>query len=113
MKIKSFAYLTALSVALVFAVGLQAQDTSSAGKDLERAGQKATRAVEKTAKKVGNKTAEIASKSKSAVVDRTYDGKRGPNGEKVFIDGKSQYYIIDKKGKKKYIDESKLVDSPK
>ncbi|MEO6914734.1 MAG: hypothetical protein ABI151_02995 [Chitinophagaceae bacterium] len=109
-----FVYAAALAIGIcsVGDVNAQKKDTASVGKDLERAGLKATRAIEKTANKVGNKTAEIASKGKSEVVDKVYAGKKGPNGEKVFIDGKSKYYIVDKKGRKQYIDKSKLVDSP-
>ena len=114
MKKQIFVFASALTLGVLSVVNVNAQKKdTSVGKDLERAGQKATRAVEKTANKVGNKTAEVASKGKSAVVDKVYAGKKGPNGEKIFIDGDSKYYFVDKKGRKQYIDESKLVDSPK
>ena len=115
MKNKVLIYAAAITIGVFSAVNVNAQkkDTTTAGKDLENAGLKATKAVEKTANKVGNKTAETASKAKSAVVDKTYKGKKGPNGEKIFIDGESKYYFVDKKGKKEYIAESKLVDDPK
>lgn len=65
--------------------------------------------VEKGAVKAGNKTAELASKGKSAVTDKVYKDKEGPNGETIYIDKHSKYYWIDKKGHKVPIAKSKLV----
>lgn len=115
MKNKVLVYAVAMTIGVFSAVNVNAQkkDTTTVAKDLEHAGMKATKAVEKTANKVGNKTAEVASKGKSAVVDKVYKNKKGPNGEKIFIDGDSKYYFVDKKGKKAYVAESKLVDDPK
>src|SRR5215216_4657049 len=64
--------------------------------------------VKKGAKKVGNKTAELASKGKSKITDKTYKEKTGPNGETIYIDDHSRYYWIDKKGHRHYIAESAL-----
>ena len=108
MKKKFVVYLFAVSAAVFTAINLQAQDTTSIGEDLGNAGKKTGKAVEKSAKKVGNKTAEIASKGKSEVVDQVYKDKEGPNGEKIYIDTHSKYYYVDKKGRKQYVDESKL-----
>ena len=66
--------------------------------------------IDTAATKVGNKTAEIASKGKSAVVDIKYKDKVGPAGETIFIDHSSKYYYIDKKGKKVYVPKAKLKD---
>ncbi len=66
--------------------------------------------VKKTAKKVGNKTAEVASKGKSAIIDQKYKDKVGPDGQTIYIDNKSKYYWVDKKGKKQYILEAELKD---
>ena len=110
MKKGLFIYLIALSLGLAATACTQAQDTTTAGQDLKNATKKTGKAVKKEARKVGDKTAEIASKGKSAIVDKTYDGKQGPDGEKIFIDGQSKYYYVDKKGHKKYVPESKLKD---
>jgi hypothetical protein len=56
--------------------------------------------IKKAAKKAGNKTAEIAVKGASAVVDKTYKGKSGPNGQTIYIDNKTRYYYVDAKGAK-------------
>jgi hypothetical protein len=70
--------------------------------------------VDSTAKKVGNKTAELASKGKSAVVDEVYKDKIGPDGQSpIYIDHSSKYYYVDKKGKKVYVPKSSLKDKPK
>ena len=66
--------------------------------------------IDTAAAKVGNKTAHVASKGKSAVVDIKYKDKVGPGGETIFIDHSSKYYYIDKKGKKVYVPKAKLKD---
>lgn len=66
--------------------------------------------VKKTAKKVGNKTAEVASKGASSVVDKKYAGKVGPQGQTIYIDKNSAYYYVNKKGKRVYVKEAELVD---
>lgn len=69
--------------------------------------------VKKDAKKVGHKTAEVASKTKAAVVDKRYRDKEGPDGQTIYIDKHSKYYWIDDKGKKQYIAKSALKDKKK
>jgi hypothetical protein len=70
--------------------------------------------VDSTAKKVGNKTSEIASKGKSAVVDEVYKNKMGADGQSpIYIDHSSKYYYVDKTGKKVYVPKSSLKDKPK
>ena len=70
--------------------------------------------VDTAAKKAGNKTAELASKGKSAVVDEVYKDKVGPVGQSpIYIDHSSKYYYVDKKGKKVYVSKSSLKDKPK
>ena len=70
--------------------------------------------VDTAIKKAGNKTAEMASKGKSAVVDEVYKNKVGPTGQApIYIDHNSKYYYVDKKGKKVYVPKSSLKDKPK
>jgi hypothetical protein len=69
--------------------------------------------IDSTAKKVGNKSAELASKGKSAVVDEVYKDKVGPAGQTIYIDHSSKYYYVDKAGKKVYVPKSSLKDKPK
>ena len=95
---------------LFTSVNLHAQDTTTIGEDLKSAGKKTGKVVKKTAKKVGNKTAELASKGTSAVVDKVYDGKQGPDGQTIYINNKSEYYWVDKKGRRHYVTESELKD---
>lgn len=65
--------------------------------------EKAGSAVKKGAKKVGNKTAEVASKSKATVTDQRHKDKVGPNGQTIYIDNHSRYYWVDKKGHRHYV----------
>src|SRR5581483_1792142 len=74
---------------------------------------KTGKAVENGAEKVGDKTAEVASKGKSTVVDERYKDKVGPHGQTIYIDHSSKYYWVDKKGHKQYIKKSQLRDRPK
>jgi hypothetical protein len=70
--------------------------------------------IDSTAKKVGNKTAELTVKGKSAVVDEVYKDKTGADGQSpIYIDHSSDYYYIDKQGKKVYVSKSSLKDKPK
>ena len=64
--------------------------------------------IKKGAVKAGNKTAELASKGKSAVTDKIYKDKEGPNGETIYINKHSKYYWIDEKGHKVPIAKNKL-----
>lgn len=73
---------------------------------------KTEESVEKAAQKAGNKTAEIASKGKSTVVDKIYKDKVGPEGQTIYIDHHAKYYWIDKKGHKNYVTEAELKDKP-
>jgi hypothetical protein len=82
------------------ATDVQAQST------VKKAGQK----IEKGAKKAGNKTAEVASKGKAKVTNTVYKDKVGPNGETIYIDSDNQYYWIDKKGHKHYVQSEQLKD---
>jgi len=69
--------------------------------------------VGKAATKVGNKTEEVASKTKSAVVDNKYKDKVGPHGETIYIDHSSKYYYVNKKGRKIYVAKATLKDKKK
>lgn len=64
--------------------------------------------VKKGAKKVGNKTAEVASKSKAKITDERHKDKVGPNGETIYIDNHAKFYWVDKKGRRHYVTEDQL-----
>jgi hypothetical protein len=69
---------------------------------------KAGHEVKKGAKAVGHKTAQLASKGKAKVTDKTIKDKTGPNGETIYINDESRYYWIDKKGHRNYLTEAQL-----
>jgi hypothetical protein len=98
-----------LFTAALFVAGevhAQSKDTTSFKTKVHRT----TRQVSDAATKIGHKTSEIAVKGASAVVDKQYKGKCGPNGETIYINSHSQYYYVDTKGHKVYLKESELKD---
>lgn len=103
---KKITGIVAVLFMLSLPVAMHAQDTTSTVK-------KAGKAVKKGAKKVGNKTAEVASKSKAAITDAKHKDKVGPNGETIYIDNHSKYYWVDDKGRRHYVTEAQLKDKPK
>ena len=94
----------------IFPIVISAQDTTTAGQDIKRAAKKTGKAIEKGAKKVANKSAELASKGKAAVVDKVYEGKYGPDGQKIYINDESKYYWVDKKGRRHFVTAAELKD---
>ena len=68
--------------------------------------------LKKALKKVGNKTAEVASKSKAAVTDEKHKDKVGPAGQTIYIDNHSKYYWVDDKGRRHYVTEAELKNKP-
>ncbi|WP_345950406.1 MULTISPECIES: hypothetical protein [unclassified Mucilaginibacter] len=108
-----------LAAGLFVAADTQAQVVKKTGTAIKK-GAKAVgntaedgaKAVGKGAKKAGNKTAEVASKGKSAVVDKKYDSKVGPGGQTIYIDKNSAYYYVNKKGRHIYVREADLVVKP-
>lgn len=94
----------------LFLLFLSLSPAVSAQEEIKEGAKKAGRAVKKGGKKAGNKTAEVASKGKSKVVDQVYKDKVGANGETIYIDNRSKYYWVDKKGRKHYVTEAELKD---
>jgi hypothetical protein len=108
-----------LAAGLFVAADTQAQVVKKTGKAISK-GAKAVgntaedgaKAVGKGAKKGARKTAEVASKGKSAVVDKKYDSKVGPQGQTIYIDKNSAYYYVNSKGRHVYVKEVNLVAKP-
>ncbi|WP_203235066.1 hypothetical protein [Mucilaginibacter terrigena] len=104
----------------MFAAALFAASTSYAqthkdttlGQKVGTTAKKGWHATKKAAKTVGNKTAEVASKGASAVTDKKYDAKVGPQGQTIYIDKNSYYYYVNKKGRHIYVPKVQLVDKP-
>lgn len=88
----------------------QQQDTSSANYHYKKGAEKTGKQIKKGVKKAGDKTAETATKGASYVKDQVYEDKVGPDGQTIFIDNDSRYYYVDGKGKKVYVEKSKLKD---
>ncbi len=100
MKIKVLVLASLLTAGLGIHANAQSKDTSASTEGK----------VGKTVNKIGNKTAKTAVKVQSGIKDKKYDSKVGPDGQTIYIDGKSQYYYVDAKGKKTFLKESELKD---
>jgi hypothetical protein len=101
--------LIALGI-LTIGITTNAQDA-----DDSKVKRKAKTAAQKTkqgAKTVGRKTGEVASKGKSKVVDKEFDGKVGPDGQTIYIDKNDDLYWKDDRGFKYYISEAELKGKP-
>ena len=92
----------------LFAAAIFATAQTRAQEHKDNIGHKITKA----GKAVGHKTSEIAVKGEAAVVDKRYDGKYGPGGEKVYINKDSHYYYVNKRGHKIVISKLQLRDKP-
>lgn len=109
-------FKVALFAASLFAVGqVKAQSSpkdSTLGHKISKTAKKVGHTTAKTATKVGHKTSELAAKGDAAVIDKKYDGKVAPGGQTVYINDKSQYYYVNKKGHRVYLKKSQLVNKP-
>ena len=99
---KNIVKATLVAAGLFLAVNANAQ---TVGQDLKKAGH----SIGHAGKTVGHKTAHIASKGESAVVDKKYAGHKGPHGETVFINKHSKYYYVNKKGHRVYVSKASLM----
>lgn len=116
-RILSIVMLAAFMCFGFTAVNAQTDTSKTVGHEIKKGAKKTGHAVKKGAKATGHavkkgaqKTAEVGAKGFSKVVDKTYDGKVGPNGETVYINDKSEYYYVDKKGKRHYVAEAELKE---
>ncbi len=83
---------------------------SSFKEEIRESARTAGKEIKQGAEKVSDKTAEIAVKGASAVADKIYKDKTGPDGQTIFIDGHAQFYWVNEKGKKVYVPADELID---
>lgn len=108
-------FKSAMFAASLFAVSAsyaQTHKDTTLGQKVGTTAKKGWHATKKAASAVGNKTAEVASKGASAVADKKYAEKVGPQGQTIYIDKNSYYYYVNKKGRHIYVPKAKLVDKP-
>lgn len=103
MKKKMLKGIATIAFGAILSVSANAQ--TKAGKVIDK--------TEDAAKKVGDKSAEVAVKGASKVVDKTYKNKMASDGSNVYIDNKNRKYYIDKKGKKIFLKASQIKERPK
>lgn len=92
--------IAAVAAFLCFSTSSFAQET---GKKDEGTVKKVGKKIKKGAKKAGNKTAELATKGKAKVTDKTSDEWEGPEGQTIYVDDGDKYYWVDKKGARHWV----------
>lgn len=107
---KKFLCIGLFTLSVGFFNNVIAQDSTSVVKKVEKGVTKTGKAIGKGAKAVGEKTSEIASKGKAAVVDKEYKDKVGPAGQTIYIDKNARYYWINKKGHRHFTTKAHLKD---
>ena len=93
-----------------------AQDTTAkkegiinkAGHGIKKGSKKAWKGTKKGAKAVGNETAELATKGKGEITDKTAAEWVGPGGQTVYVDDGNKYYWVSEKGKKMFVTKDQL-----
>ncbi len=58
--------------------------------------------------KAGNKTAQVAVSGASAIKDKKFASKVGPQGQTIYINKNDHYYYINGRGRKVYVSKSRL-----
>lgn len=106
MKKKYIIGLLTLALCGCLTINVNAQDKkkTEVGKAIEHTG----KAIDKGAKAVGNKTAEVAVKGSSKIVDKVWVGKMAPDGTDVYINSKNKKYYVNAKGKKVWLKPSQI-----
>lgn len=100
-------------IAVVAALlGLAAPSYAQEKKE-EGAVKKTGKTIKKGAKKVGNKTAELATKGKGKITDKTSHEWVGPEGQTIYIDDGNKYYWVDKKGARRWVTKDELKPKKK
>jgi hypothetical protein len=97
---------------LSISVNAQDADDSKVKRKVKTGAKTAAQKTKQGAKAVGRKTSEVASKGKSKIVDKEYEGKVGPEGQTIYIDKNDDLYWKDDRGFKYYISETDLKDKP-
>ena len=90
-----------------------AQDTTKStigkvGHGIKKGTKKAWKGTKKGAKAVGNETAELATKGKGEITDKTSNEWVGSNGQKIYVDDGNKYYWVSEKGKKIFVTEKEM-----
>lgn len=105
--------IAALAAFIGFATPSQAQDSTRStigkvGHGIKKGTKKAWKGTKKGAAAVGNETAELATKGKAKLTDKTSDEWVGPGGQTIYVDDGSKFYWVSEKGKKMFVAKGKL-----
>lgn len=80
--------------------------TEEAQQEAEQTGDE----VEEEADKADNKASQATKTGAAHIKDEVLESKEGPNGETIFINEHAQYYYVDEKGDKVFVEKSDLKD---
>jgi hypothetical protein len=113
---KKFFGIAVLAAFIGVASPSNAQDTTEkkegiikkAGHGIKKGSKKAWKSTKKGAKVVGNETAELATKGKGEITDKTSDEWVGSNGQKIYVDDGNKYYWVSEKGKRMFVTEKEM-----
>ncbi|MDB5208919.1 MAG: hypothetical protein JWR72_3994 [Flavisolibacter sp.] len=105
--------IAALAALMGIASPSNAQDTTRStigkvGHGIKKGSKKAWKGTKKGAKAVGNETAELATKGKGEITDKTSDQWVGSNGQKIYVDDGNKYYWVSEKGKRVFVTEKEM-----
>lgn len=78
------------------------------GEGIKKGSKKAWKGTKKGAKAVGNETAELATKGKAKLTDKTSAEYVGPDGQTIYVDDNTRYYWVSEKGKRMFVDKDAL-----
>ena len=87
------------------------KDAEEVKRDVKQEANEAEEKVEGAGQTAGEAISEAAAKVEASITDDVYEGKYGPNGQRIFIDDDATYYYISEKGDKIKITKLEMRDS--
>jgi hypothetical protein len=87
------------------------EESKEAREELREEANQAEENAEDAGQTFGQAVSEAAAKVEATITDDVYDGKYGPDGQKVFIDDDGTYYYVNYKGDKIKITKLEMRDN--
>jgi hypothetical protein len=87
------------------------EESKEARDELKEESKDAEENAENAGRNFGQAVSEAAAKAEAAITDDVYNGKYGPDGQKVYIDDDGSYYYINYEGAKVKITKLEMRDN--
>jgi hypothetical protein len=87
------------------------EESKEAREELKEESKDAEENAENAGRSFGQAVSEAAAKVEAAITDDVYNGKYGPDGQKVYIDDDGSYYYINYEGSKVKITKLEMRDN--